>query len=151
MTLGSIATAPYKTSDRVLDLLLSLAHGADLDLLDDRKVLAKLLPSPEQQEVAAKIRLLLETYVYEQSLEFDEAARGKSAAYRAYLLKQAAQPLRRQENSNRFRDALRDLLESDRIFRLLPNEVRPDVVEVRRQLNMLNLDSANCQTNEFDV
>jgi hypothetical protein len=146
MTPDSIGTAPYKTSDRVLDLLLSLAHGADLDLLDDRKVLAKLLPSPEQQEVATKIRLLLETYVYEQSLEFYEAASGKSAAYRAYLLKQAAQPLRRQENSNRFRDALRDLLESDRIFQLLPKEANPDVVEVRRQLNMLNLDSAKRQS-----
>ncbi|KQO16359.1 hypothetical protein ASF11_09235 [Acidovorax sp. Leaf76] len=147
MTSGSIDTAHCKTSDRVLELLLSLDHGADLDLLDDREVLAKLLASPEQQEVAAKIRLLLEAYVYEQSLEFNEAASGKSAVYKAYLTKQAAQPLRRNENSKRFRDALRDLLESDRIFQLLPNEANPDVVEVRRQLNMLNLNSAKRQTN----
>jgi hypothetical protein len=146
MTSVSIGTAPYKTSDRVLELLLSLHHSADLDLLDDRAVLAKLLPSPEQQEVAAKIRLLLEAYVYERSLEFNESASGKSAVYRAYLIKQAAQPLRRKENSKRFRDALRDLLESDRIFQLLPKEANPDVVEVRRQLNMLNLDSAKRQS-----
>ncbi|CAN7564043.1 hypothetical protein [Acidovorax sp. LjRoot117] len=143
MTSGSIGTAPYKTSDRVLDLLLSLVHGGDLDLLDNPEYLPKLLPTPEQQKAAAKIRLLLDAYVYEQSLEFSEAASGKSAAYRAYLLKQAAQPLRRQENFRRFRDALRDILESDRVFQLLPMEANRHVVELRQQLSMLNLESAN--------
>lgn len=130
-------------SDRVLDLVLSLAHGADLELLDDPEFLAKLLPSSEQQKAAVNIRHLLECYVYEQSIEFSEAASGKSASYRTYLLKQSAQPLRRQQNSKRFRDALRDVLESDRVFQLLPNDVYPDIVELRRRLSMLNQESAN--------
>lgn len=137
-----MGTPRYKASDRVLDLLLSLAHGGDLELLNDREILAKLLPSPGQQEVAVQIRALLEAYVYERSIEFNEAAIGKSAVYRAYLLKQADQPLRRQENSRRFRAALRDLIESDQIFQFLPIEAKSAVLNVRRQLQVLDLDSA---------
>lgn len=139
MTSGPTPSLERRPADRLLEFMVSLAHGGELNLLDDVEVLAGLLPSPQHRELAKEVRSLLETYVYEQSLEYIEASTGKSGAYRAYLSKQEDQPLRRQDRAKQFRAAVRDLMDSDRILQFLPPTANCDIADLRSRLEMLNV------------
>ena len=125
-------------ANHLLELLTSLAHGGQLHLLDDVEVLERLLLSPPERELAKSVRSLLETHVYEQSLEYIEASTGKSDAYRAYLSKQEGQPLRRQERARQFWAAVRDIMESDRILQFLPPGANGNIADLRSRLAVLN-------------
>jgi hypothetical protein len=121
-------------SQTLIHLVLALAKTADLDLLED----TKLLSSVQKQAAAAVLTDMLRGYDYLASQQFEAMSANKSAAVVDAMRRRLSAPEKRSEKLTELYDAVRELMNSNRIFDFLPKSSEATVTSLRNALSALD-------------
>ena len=111
-------------NSKLVPLIVSLARGADLDILPS-VVEKKRLPA------ALRMAELLKSFNYLDSVEFHEIISGKSETVAAGWRRRFSQPMAKAQKCEEFYAAAGRMLEDNSVWRYLPEEGHKEVTVIR--------------------
>ncbi|MEO8215447.1 MAG: hypothetical protein ABI718_00020 [Acidobacteriota bacterium] len=106
----------------------------DVDLLNDSRVIQQFCVPEDYASLREAAHILARAYTdfdYEKSIEFEQIVAGKSEAYARMKASIFSDPTKRKEQQERFKEALKSLLESDAALNLVPRQERYPLLKVR--------------------
>lgn len=121
-------------SQKLIHVVLALAKAADLDLLKSGKVLS----TAKEQAAAEELADMLRSYDYLSSKQFEDISAVKSEAVVEAMRRGLSTPEKQRQKLMELYDAVRQLMDSDRICDLLPRSSEAVVTSSRIALSALD-------------
>jgi hypothetical protein len=121
-------------SRKLIHMVLALAKAADLELLKSGKVLS----TAKEQAAAEALADMLRGYDYLSSKQFEDISAVKSEAVIEAMRRDLSTPEKQRQKLMELYDAVRQLMDSDRIYDLLPRSREAVVTASRVALSALD-------------